>query len=124
MNRAIKTPGPDHPIDLQDAATPMRAACGERAIALSAHAMVMSEKGQDDVVYFPRESVDFSVLERSATSTWCPYKGEASYFSLRATDGAPAVQDVAWSYEDPLPAMTRIRGHLAFYRSKETVGEA
>lgn len=121
MTRPIKTPGPDHPIDLRSAGRALRAACAGSTLAMSAHALVMSEAGRPDVVYFPRDGVDFTMLERSATSSWCPYKGEASYFSLRANAGA---SDVAWSYEAPLPAMTDIAGRVAFYADKVRIVDA
>lgn len=75
------------------------------------------------MIYFPREDVDLALLERSTTSSWCPYKGEASYFSLKTNDAAPVagIADVAWSYETPLPAMQDIAGFIAFYASKVVV---
>lgn len=63
------------------------------------------------VFYIPRQDVALEQLSPSMTRTHCPYKGEASYFSVR--DGA--TKDVAWSYEDPFDHMLIIKGHLAFY---------
>ena len=91
-------------------------------IAQSARALVLREAGYQPVMYFPREDVDMSALARSATSSWCPYKGEASYFSLSASDGA-AVPDIAWSYETPAPAMAPIAGRIAFYANKARIEE-
>ncbi len=97
----------------------MRAVCAGRVIAQSAQALLMREAHYPQVVYFPRESVDMSALERSPTTSWCPYKGEASYVSL--ADGA---RDIGWSYETPLPAMEAIAGHIAFYAGKVVIEDA
>jgi uncharacterized protein (DUF427 family) len=122
MDRPVKTPGPDHPIVIRPAGRLWRAVHAGRVIAQSAQALVLRETRLPDVVYFPRSDVDLAALERSATSSWCPYKGEASYFSLRAPAAALVeVRDIAWSYETPLPAMTGIAGHIAFYASKVDV---
>lgn len=97
----------------------MRALCNGRVIASSDHALVMREANRPEVVYFPRESVDMSALEPSQTTSWCPYKGEASYVSL-----AGGARDIGWSYETPLPAMIEIAGRIAFYANKVVVEEA
>lgn len=126
MNRPVKTPGPDHPIEILTAGGAFRAVCGGLVLAHSTRALALREARYPQVVYFPREDVDLFLFERSATLTWCPYKGEASYFSLRANDvaGALAVADIAWSYEAPLPAMQGITGYVAFYANKVVVEAA
>jgi uncharacterized protein (DUF427 family) len=65
------------------------------------------------VYYLPPEHVDFSVLERSDHRTRCPYKGEASYYSIRVA-GRTATNAV-WCYEQPFEAVSAIAGRLAFY---------
>ena len=123
MSRPVKTPGPDHPIDIRAAGGLFRAVCGGFVLARSTRALVLQEARYPQVIYFPREDVDLSLLERSATTSWCPYKGEASYFSAKANNaaGLPAIADVAWSYETPLPAMQGIAGFVAFYASTVVV---
>ncbi|MFN3891669.1 MAG: DUF427 domain-containing protein [Beijerinckiaceae bacterium] len=121
MGRPVKSPGPDHPIEIREAGRPLRALCEGRVVAHSARALVMREERHPDVVYFPREDVIVASLVRSPTSSWCPYKGEASYFSLRSDVIVP---DIAWSYETPLPAMLEIAGYVAFYASKVAVEDA
>ena len=128
MNRPVKTPGPDYPIEIHAAGSAFRAVCAGLVLAHSARALVMQEARYPQVVYFPREDVDLSLIERSNTTSWCPYKGEASYFSLKANDAAcvAAIADVAWSYETPLPAMQEnagydMAGYLAFYANKVVV---
>ncbi|MDZ7708324.1 MAG: DUF427 domain-containing protein [Trueperaceae bacterium] len=63
-------------------------------------------------LYFPRASVDMSLLEPSTTASTCPWKGAAQYFHLRVGD--TRIEDAAWSYPEPKPAAQAIAGHLAF----------
>ena len=62
--------------------------------------------------YLLRSDVLPGVLEPSATKTWCPYKGEASYWHVRTSGGL--AEDAAWSYETPLPETGKAAGHLSF----------
>lgn len=126
MNRPVKTPGPDHPIEISAAGGAFRAVCAGLVLARSTRALALQEARYPQVVYFPREDVDLSLLERSATISWCPYKGEASYFSMNANHvaGVAAVADVAWSYETPPPAMQGIANYVAFYANKVVVEAA
>ena len=72
------------------------------------------------VIYFPREDVAMALLERSDSTTHCPHKGDANYYSYAGAAGS--IQDVAWTYEDVVnPDAKAIEGHLAFYGSKVTV---
>jgi len=82
-------------------------------IADSTHALVMRAPGTPDVQYVPRDDVDMTRLIRSEHTTHCPYKGDASYWSIRT--GRRVVDNAVWSYEVPYPDMAAIAGHLAFY---------
>src|SRR4030095_10750025 len=82
-------------------------------IADSTRAMVLRAPGTPDVQYVPRDDVDMTRLIRSERSTHCPYKGDASYWSIRT--GRRVVGDAVWSYEVPYPDMAAIAGPLAFY---------
>lgn len=119
----VKTPGPDHPIEIGDAGGAFRVVCGGLILAQSSRALTLQEARYAPVLYFPREDVDLLQLHASATTSWCPYKGEASYFSLKMNGaaGIAAVADIAWSYETPLPAMQAIAGYLAFYARQGAV---
>lgn len=64
--------------------------------------------------YFPREAVDPAVLRESSTHTTCPWKGEASYYSIEV-DGK-VNRDAAWYYPTPKPAAAQIAGRIAFWR--------
>jgi uncharacterized protein (DUF427 family) len=84
-----------------------------RIIADSRNVLLLREASYPPVPYFPREDVAMDLLTRSTTKTYCPYKGEASYFSI-APGGARSIDGV-WSYEAPFEAVAAISNHLAFY---------
>ena len=86
---------------------------GGAVIGESGRALVLREEGHDPVTYFPREDIAMAFLDASDTRTTCPFKGEASYFSI--VTRSTTLHDAAWSYEDPKDAVSAIRGHLAFY---------
>ena len=86
---------------------------GERVIADTCEALILREASYPPVQYIPRKDVDMTALTRSATSTYCPYKGEASYFSITA--GGERSGDAIWTYESPYDALAEIKDHLAFY---------
>jgi len=88
-------------------------------IAESTRALELSEGSYTPVIYFPREDVAMAFLEPTETSTTCPHKGVARYFSL-VTNSA-TLPDAAWSYETPSPSVAKIAGHLAFYTNSENV---
>jgi len=78
--------------------------------------MFLFETGHPTRYYIPQQDVRMELLTRSASSTVCPYKGTASYWSARVGDRA--VEDVAWAYLDPLPDCPCIAGYLCFYPDK------
>jgi uncharacterized protein (DUF427 family) len=86
---------------------------GGAIIADSTRALVMRAPGTPDVQYIPREDVDMASLIRTSHATHCPYKGDASYWSIRS--GSRIVENAVWSYESPYEQMAPIEGHLAFY---------
>lgn len=115
-DRAVKIPGPDHSISINPDAKRVRVIWRGKVLAESAHALALAEGSYPIVHYIPRADVDMRRLRRTAHSTYCPYKGDASYYSLVA-DGSD-VEDAVWSYEAPFAAVAAIDGHLAFYPNK------
>ena len=113
MDRVIKSPGPDHPITID--ATPTRVRIGWRGhlLADTRDALTLREARYPAVLYLPRQDVDMTFLTRSAHQTYCPFKGDCSYFDLSAGDESAA--NAVWSYEAPFPAVAAIKGLLAFY---------
>ena len=92
---------------------------GGAVVGETQRALRLEEEGHDPVIYFPREDVGMAFLEPSPTQTHCPYKGDATYFSLQTK--SMLVSDVAWSYESPLDGAEAIGGYLAFYPDKVAV---
>jgi uncharacterized protein (DUF427 family) len=109
----MKTPGPDHPISFDYKPMRVQLMYQGHQIADTTDVLVLREAGYRPVYYLPREDVAMDYLSKTSLSTHCPYKGEASYFTLMM-DGEIA-ENAAWSYEDPYPAMEMIRGRIAFY---------
>lgn len=103
----------DHPITFEPSSQRVRVLFGGAVVADTRRALVLREASYPPVFYIPREDADMARFERSDRHTHCPYKGEASYFTI-AADGARA-ENAVWSYEDPLPAVGAIKDHLAFY---------
>jgi len=117
----MKIPGPDHPIDITATPKRWRAKFQGHVIADSAGALVLKEASYPPVIYFPRADVSMDYLSRTTHSTHCPYKGDASYYTLQM-DGHFAENGV-WTYETPFPAMSAIEGYLAFYPNHVEVYE-
>jgi len=114
MAREMKVPGPDHPISVEPEPERVVVRAGGGVVADTTRALALHEAGHEAVLYIPREDVADSALSPTPSHTYCPYKGEASYFALRCPDGR-LLDDAVWSYEDPYPAVREIAGHLAFY---------
>jgi uncharacterized protein (DUF427 family) len=111
----MKLPGPDHPITIEPFDGQVRVASNGSVLVDTRRALVLREASYPPVYYVPRDDVQLDRLARSSTHTHCPYKGDASYWSL------PQTADVAWSYDEPYPAMAQIAGHLAFYPNRVTI---
>jgi uncharacterized protein (DUF427 family)/putative intracellular protease/amidase len=86
---------------------------GGEVVAESRHALVLRETGLPPRTYFPMEDVRMDLLRRTEHHTGCPFKGEASYWSIEVGDRRS--EDIAWAYEDPLPARVDLKGRIAFY---------
>ena len=114
--KTIKIPGPDHPITIEGNPKRIVVSIGGTIVADSRRALTLHEEGYPAVQYIPREDVDMTLLERSAHTTYCPYKGECSYFSIPLC-GKRGINAV-WTYENPYDAVAPIRNHLAFYSDR------
>ena len=115
----MKLPGPDHPIAITPNPKRVRVSAGGVVIAETTNALTLKEASYPAVQYVPRADANMALLSRSERTTHCPYKGEANYFSVAA--GGKALENSAWTYETPFPAMAEISGHLAFYPDKVTI---
>ncbi len=123
MARTQLIPGPDHPITVTPTGRRVTVAVGTSVIADSLAALTLQEAGYPAVQYIPIGDVDPAVLRASDTTTYCPYKGDASYYDLVLRDADQT--DTVWVYTDPYGAVADIKDHVAFYadRVKIIVGE-
>ena len=118
---AMKTPGPDHPISIAANPKRLRVRFQGHVIGDSGQVLTLSEAGYPPRHYFPREDISMSYFARTDKVTYCPYKGEAHYFTLLMD--AHFAENVAWSYEAPYPAVALIADRLAFYEDQVEVYE-
>lgn len=114
--RTPKIPGPDHPIIIEASRSHVIVTVAMLEIVNSKRALMLREASYPPVLYIPREDADMSLLRRTDHLTYCPYKGECSYYSIPA--GGEKAINAVWTYEDPYPAVAEIKGHLAFYRDR------
>src|SRR6202789_3670437 len=105
--KQIKIPGPDHPITLSPAEGTVRVTVAGRIVAESARALRLEEKGYPPVYYLPRNDTDMSLLVRTTHYTYCPYKGDCTYYSIPV--GAAKSEYAVWTYERPYEAVADIR---------------
>jgi uncharacterized protein (DUF427 family) len=113
MTKTVKIPGPDHPISIERNPRRVVVTLGDKVIADTTDALTLREASYPAVQYIPRRDVDMAALERSETESYCPFKGDASYYSI-PVGGARSV-DAIWTYETPYDAVPSIKDHLAFY---------
>ena len=114
--KEIRIPGPDHPITIAPASGRLRVLVSGKVIAQTERALILEEKGYPQVFYVPREDVDMSLLERTSHYSYCPYKGDCTYFSI--PEGGSRSEYAVWSYEEPYEAVSSIRDYLAFYPTR------
>ncbi len=111
--KSIKLPGPNHPITIEPNPAPVTVSVAGRIIADTRNALTLRESAYAAVQYIPRQDVDMTLLERTDRHTYCPYKGDCSYYSIPLA-GERSVNAV-WTYEAPYAAVAAIKDHLAFY---------
>jgi len=104
---------PDYRIDIEASEKPMRIIYNGETIADSQHALRLQEQNYAPVYYFPRQDVRMDLLHPTAKTTFCPFKGEASYWALII--GAQHIEVAAGSYDDPFDEVNEIEEYIAFY---------
>ena len=122
MSREKRTPGPDHPITVEKNPARVVVRVGDQVVADTTAALALRESNYPAVQYIPLADVEQSFLKDSDTTTYCPYKGDASYYTLVTGDGEQA--DVIWTYREPYPAVAEIAGHVAFYPDKVEITQS
>jgi len=111
--KPIKIPGPDHPISIERDTERVIVSVAGRVIADTRDALTLREASYPAVQYIPRRDVDMAALTRSEHTTYCPYKGDASYYSIPAGGGRS--HNAVWTYEAPFEAVAQIKDYVAFY---------
>ena len=120
--KEIKIPGPDHPITISPAGSKVRVTVAGRIVAESTRALRLEEKGYPPVYYLPRRDADMSLLVRATHYTYCPYKGDCTYYSIPI--GGTKSEYAVWTYENPYEAVADIKDHMAFYLTRVDAIEA
>jgi uncharacterized protein (DUF427 family) len=113
VRKPVLTPGPKHPITVEKNPDRVVVTVGGRVVADSQDALVLREADYPPVQYIPRKDVDLTQLERTRHHSYCPFKGEASYYSI--SPGGERSVNAVWTYEAPHAAVAEIQDHLAFY---------
>ena len=101
-----------HTITVEPAAVHVRAVHGGQVLADSRRPLVLRETGCPDRYYLPPEDVRTGLLTASDTRTHCPFKGDASYWSL------PGAEDLVWAYAEPREQVAAIKDHFCFYATE------
>jgi len=112
-NRQMKLPGPDHPISIENNPSRVVVTLGGKVIADTRNSLILREASYSDVRYIPRRDVNMAAFTRTQHTTFCPYKGEAAYFSIPT--GGDRSENAVWTYESPFEAMAQIKEYVAFY---------
>jgi uncharacterized protein (DUF427 family) len=114
--RTVLQPGPQHPITVEPAPGRVTVQVAGTPVADTSSALALQEANYPVVYYVPLADVRSEVLKPSYHTTYCPYKGDASYYSLATPNGE--VADAVWYYAEPYSAVAEIGGHVAFYANK------
>jgi uncharacterized protein (DUF427 family) len=119
-HREVLEPSAGHPITIEQTKGRVQVRVNGELIADTTAALGLREATIPAVQYIPFADVAQDKLTRTDTSTYCPFKGDASYYSVTTTAG-DTVEDVIWTYEQPYPAVAAIAGHVAFYTDKAEI---
>ena len=116
MSKQPRVPGPDHPISIEANPAHVVVRVAGKVIVNTRSALILQEASYPPVLYLPRSDADLSLLQRTDHATYCPYKGDCSYYSIPS--GGAKSANAVWTYEEPYAAVEAIKGYLAFYRDR------
>jgi uncharacterized protein (DUF427 family) len=119
--KPIKQPSPSHPITIEPNPGHIRVSVAGRTVADTRRALTLREADYAPVHYIPLADVERSLLEPTDHATYCPFKGECSYYSVPA--GGERAVNAVWEYTNPYPAVAEIAGHVAFYPDRVELSE-
>jgi uncharacterized protein (DUF427 family) len=111
--RTVKIPSAEHPITIVPNPNQIIVRSGGKVVATTRRSLTLTEASYAPVHYIPRADVDLSLLEANAHTTYCPFKGDCTYYSIPA--GGEKAVNAVWTYEDPFDAVAAIKDHIAFY---------
>lgn len=119
-DRPVLEPTAEHPITVEPTGRHVTVRVNGEVVADTDRALTLQESTYPTVQYIPRADVAEDKLRPSDTQTYCPFKGDASYFHV-VTEAGASVEDAIWTYEAPYPAVGEIAGHVAFYPDKAEI---
>ena len=119
-HREVLEPSAGHPITIEPTKGRVQVRVNGELVADTTSALVLQEATLPAVQYIPLADVAEDRLTRTDTATYCPFKGDASYYSV-TTSAGDTVEDAIWTYEQPYPAVEAIAGHVAFYPNKAEI---
>lgn len=127
MSRLQRNPAPgfakfpDHRITVEPHGKRIGVYFGGLQLASCGRALLFKETGYRPVIYIPFDDIRFEHLTKSSSTTYCPFKGTASYWSV--PDADEAGRDVMWAYQHPYDEMSGIKDHGAFYADRVAIVE-
>lgn len=107
---------PDYRVDLEPNSQRVRVELGGEVIAESEQTLLVKETNLGPVIYIPRSDVDFDKLKATRHTTFCPFKGDASYWTVRAAGREE--ENAVWGYDDPFDEVAGLEGYVAFYEDR------
>jgi uncharacterized protein (DUF427 family) len=110
------TTKPEHRVDLHPDKAHVRVMFGGKVIADSTSALRVEETGHGPVYYIPAKDMALDLMTKTAHTTYCPFKGTASYWTINA--GGKSAENAIWGYETPYDETTKLAGPYAFYGNR------
>lgn len=121
--RPVLTPTAEYPITVSPTGGRVTVRIGGEVVAETDKALTLQESTRPAVHYIPLADVRQEMLSRTATTSYCPFKGDAAYYTVTTAAGQ-TIADATWTYEQPFPAVAAIAGHVAFYPDKADINVA
>lgn len=118
--RPILTPTAEYPITVTPTGRHVTVRIGGETIAETDAELTLRESNHAAVQYIPMSDVRTDLLTRTTATSYCPFKGDAAYYSVTTAAGQ-TITDAIWTYEKPFPAVAAIAGHVAFYPDKAEI---
>jgi uncharacterized protein (DUF427 family) len=122
VEKQVLEPTAEHPITVTPTGKHVVVKAGDVTIADTHSAVSLAESNYPPVLYVPLSDVDAAQIERTDHATYCPYKGDAGYYSLPALGSLG--DNAVWEYTDPYPAVAEIKGTVAFYADRVEITES